>query len=149
MMKGSTNAQSNAPRRLLFSEPYRGQGWGGHGRRSEDLSNIINFLSPSNWGQGSRAAGTGSKGAAQPQANISQPQEGGMNIPAMPAYVNYQQTPIYSSQPVAPSNALTQFLSSGYASGGSVDLDSPSSLEDDIKAALRLARLIGELTKKE
>lgn len=66
-----------------------------------------------------------------------------------PEYVNYQQMPTYSSQPVAPSDALTKFLASGYASGGTVGAEGASSLEDDIKAALRLARLIGELTKKE
>jgi hypothetical protein len=96
------------------------------------------------WLSGSLARyGTGSTKGSQPAA-APQP----LTAP-MPQYVNYQQAPVYSGQPAAPSDALTRFMNSSYASGGNVRSDANSSLEDDIKAALRLARLIGELTKKE
>lgn len=47
-----------------------------------------------------------------------------------------------------PFDAMMQFFSSKYASGGSVDDDVDASLEEDIKAAIRLARMIGRMTEK-
>ena len=131
MMKGSTNTQATMPQN---TGP---QNMGG--QQFNPLFGLLSAMSPSlakRYG-----ASTGSKGTMQPQ-------EAQMSIPAMPQYTNYQQMPAYSSQPVAPSSAITQFMS-GYASGGNVKTDTSDSIEDDIKAALRLARLIGELTKKE
>lgn len=84
--------------------------------------------------------GTGTKGSQGGNRGTYGP-----SIPAMPAYVNYQQTPAYNSNPVPPSDAIRRFMSSGYASGGAAK---GNSLEDDIEAAMRIARLIGELTKK-
>ena len=131
MMKGSTNTQATMPQN---TGP---QNMGG--QQFNPLSAFMGMMFP---GYGKRAgAGTGTKGAVQPEA----PQ---MSIPAMPQYTNYQQMPVYSSQPAAPSDAITRFMS-GYASGGNVKPAESDSIEDDIKAALRLARLIGELTKKE
>lgn len=68
------------------------------------------------------------------------------SMPSTPAYVNYQNMPNYAPQAnYGPSDALMRFMSSGYASGGSVD---ENKINGDIEAALKLARLIGELTKK-
>lgn len=47
-----------------------------------------------------------------------------------------------------PFDAMMRFFSSKYASGGSVDDDVDASLEEDIKAAIRLARMIGRMTEK-
>ena len=132
MMKGSTNTQGGTGQQLnksMMSGPFG------------PINAFMMAVSPQ-YAQKFGGAGTGSKGSFQPQAQR-------MALPAMSEYVNYQQMPTYSSQPVAPSDALTKFLASGYASGGTVGAEGASSLEDDIKAALRLARLIGELTKKE
>lgn len=131
MMKGSANTQATMPQN---AGP---QNMGG--QQFNPMMSILGMMIP---GFGKRfGAGTGSKGAVQPQ-------ERQMSIPAMPQYTNYQQMPVYSSQPAAPSDAITRFMS-GYASGGNVNSGGIDSIEDDIKAALRLARLIGELTKKE
>jgi len=86
---------------------------------------------------GYNQSGTGSKGAQQPQQPAA-------TLPAMPDYVNYQQMPVYSSQPVMPSQAITNFTS-GYASGGAAKERGP---DDEIEAALRIVRLLGELKKK-
>lgn len=50
--------------------------------------------------------------------------------------------------PAMPFDAMMRFFSSKYASGGSVDDDVDASLEEDIKAAIRLARMIGRMTEK-
>lgn len=102
-------------------------------------------------GMGDRSySSMGTKGS-NPWANFSMPQSQ-QSVTAQP--VNYQQTPAYNQQPmapsygqqsVAPSDAILQFLRSSYASGGAAK---GSNLEDDIEAALRIARMIGELTKK-
>ena len=86
---------------------------------------------------GYNQSGTGSKGAQQPQQPAA-------TLPAMPDYVNYQQMPVYSSQTVMPSQAITNFTS-GYASGGAAKERGP---DDEIEAALRIVRLLGELKKK-
>lgn len=68
-----------------------------------------------------------------------------MTMPTIPEYVNYQQMPSYiGNEPAAPSRAITDFMSSNYASGGSIK---DRSLDDDIQAALRIVRLLGELKK--
>jgi hypothetical protein len=133
MMKGSTNTQATMPQN---TGP---QNMGG--QSSNRMLSMLGMMFPGYGQRFGAGTGTGSKGAVQPQA----PQ---MSIPAMPQYTNYQQMPVYSSQPAAPSDAITRFMS-GYASGGNVRPAESDSIEDDIKAALRLARLIGELTKKE
>lgn len=131
MMKGSTNTQATMPQN---TGP---QNMGG--QQFNPMFSLLSFMSP---GLAKRyGSSMGTKGSVQPETAQ-------MSIPAMPQYTNYQQMPTYSSQPVAPSSAITQFMS-GYASGGNVKTDASDSIEDDIKAALRLARLIGELTKKE
>jgi hypothetical protein len=53
-----------------------------------------------------------------------------------------------AGRPAMPFDAMMQFLSSKYASGGSVDDDVDANLEEDIKAAIRLARMIGRMTEK-
>lgn len=53
-----------------------------------------------------------------------------------------------AGRPAMPFDAMMQFFSSKYASGGSVDDDVDASLEEDIKAAIRLARMIGRMTEK-
>ena len=153
MMKGSTNtqgggsygAQSGGPQKLSMDQITNFY-TSGPGATNEAARNPINALMGyffpgygSTIGMGGAGSGTGTKGSTPQQQ---------MSLPSMPEYVNYQQTPVYSSQPAAPSDAITRFMS-GYASGGSVEPDVNASLEEDIKAALRLARLIGELTKKE
>lgn len=136
MMKGSTNTQATMPQN---TGP---QNMGG--QQFNPFSAIMRMMIP---GYTERfGSGTGTKGSMQPQ--MQQFQEPKMTIPAMSQHTNYQQMPVYSSQRAAPSDAITRFMS-GYASGGTVGPDVSASLEDDIKAALRLARLIGELTKKE
>lgn len=133
MMKGSTNTQGGGSYGQQFNRSMMGGSLG-------PINAFMMAVNPQ-YAQKFGGTGTGSKGAAQPQ-------EQRMTLPAMSEYVNYQQMPVYSSQPAAPSDAITRFMS-GYASGGTVGSDVSASLEDDIKAALRLARLIGELTKKE
>lgn len=121
-MKGSTNGQTAGSSGSQTFDPVMG---------------MANFMMP---GFSNQYGGMSTKGSA--------PWNYGGNssaIPALPEYVNYQQMPQYSSQTVAPSDAITKYLASGYASGGAAKA---SSLEDDIEAALRLARLIGSLTKK-
>lgn len=86
---------------------------------------------------GYNQSGTGSKGAQQPQQPAAA-------LPPMPEYVNYQQMPAYNSQTVMPSQAITDFTS-GYASGGAAKERGP---DDEIEAALRIVRLLGELKKK-
>jgi len=56
--------------------------------------------------------------------------------------------PQSAGRPAMPFDAMMQFFSSKYASGGSVDDDVDASLEEDIKAAIRLARMIGRMTEK-
>lgn len=131
MMKGSTNTQATMPQN---TGP---QNMGG--QQFNPLFGLLSAMSPSLAKRYGSSMGT--KGSVQPET----PQ---MSIPAMPQYTNYQQMPVYSSQSAAPSDAITRFMS-GYASGGNVNSGGIDSIEDDIKAALRLARLIGELTKKE
>lgn len=141
MMKGSTNTQSTMPQNTGFQNAgiqNTGPQNAGLGNNSI-LLGMLNFMSPALAKKVS--AGSGTKGSMQPQ-------EQRMSVPAMPQYTNYQQMPVYSSQPAAPSDAIMRFMS-GYASGGNVKTNASDSIEDDIKAALRLARLIGELTKKE
>lgn len=124
-MKGSTNAQ--------------GSGSSG-GPPIGLMKTAMNYMIPGTFPRST--AGTGSKGADPYGGANSTP----MTMPAMPQYVNYQQMPTaYSQQSVAPSDAIMRFLSSGYASGGAAK---SNSLEDDIEAAIRIARMIGELTKK-
>ena len=152
MMKGSTNTQAATPQNTgpqntgpQNSSPWMMGGLAGRGVKSpQSVSPLLNMLS-SYFPQYLRTfgSGTGTKGSMQPQ-----PQEQSAAVPATQAYTNYQQMPVYSSQPAAPSDAITRFMS-GYASGGNVKPAESDSIEDDIKAALRLARLIGELTKKE
>ena len=156
MMKGSTNTQA-APQNAGIQNTgpqntgSQGGGLGSLMQSHPQLFNLFRMISnprmkgdnnivPSDF-SGFRS-GSGSKGAVQPQ---SQAQSAVM--PTAQAYTNYQQMPVYSSQPAAPSNALTQFMSSGYASGGEVEAPRTSSLEDDIEAAIRIARMIGKLTK--
>lgn len=131
MMKGSTNTQSTMPQ----NTGHQNMGGG----NNSILLGMLNFMSPGLAKQFS--AGSGTKGSVQPQ-------ERRMSIPAMPQYTNYQQMPVYSSQPVAPSDALMRFMNSGYASGGNVSPDRTASIDDDIEAAIRLARMIGRLTEK-
>jgi len=152
MMKGSTGAQAAGPQNTgpqntgqQNSSPWMMGGLAGRGVKSpQSVSPLLNMLS-SYFPQYLRTfgSGTGTKGSMQPQ-----PQEQSAAVPATQAYTNYQQMPSFSSQPAAPSDALTRFMS-GYASGGNVKNDDSANIEDDIKAALRIARLIGELTKKE
>ena len=156
MMKGSTNTQA-APQNAGIQNTgpqntgSQGGGLGSLMQSHPQLFNLFRMISnprmkgdnnivPSDF-SGFRS-GTGSKGAVQPQ-----PQAQSAVMPTAQAYANYQQMPVYSSQPAAPSNALTQFMSSGYASGGEVEAPRTSSLEDDIEAAIRIARMIGKLTK--
>ncbi len=84
--------------------------------------------------------GSGSKGAMP----VQQQQQPATTLPTMPDYVNYQQMPVYSSQTVMPSQAITDFTS-GYASGGAAKERTP---DDENAAALRIVRLLGELKKK-
>jgi hypothetical protein len=86
---------------------------------------------------GYNQSGTGSKGAQQPQQPAAA-------LPPMPEYVNYQQTPSYGSQPVGPSQSILDFMGGQYASGGSVNERAP---DDEIAAALRIVRLLGEMKK--
>lgn len=136
MMKGSTNTQATMPQN---TGP---QNTGPQNTGSQPFNPMLMMLGSISPSLAKRyGSSMGTKGSVQPET----PQ---MSIPAMPQYTNYQQMPVYSSQPAAPSNAITRFMS-GYASGGNVNSGGIDSIEDDIKAALRLARLIGELTKKE
>lgn len=136
MMKGSTG----------------GQGGGSYGQqsmsqfKSNPMQAMMGFFMPG-YGQNT-ASGTGSKGSGMFDRFRGQSASQNAGVPPVPEYTNYQQMPVYSSQPAAPSDAITRFMS-GYASGGSVEPDVNASLEEDIKAALRLARLIGQMTKKE
>lgn len=115
-----------------------GRGFGGSNFAMNPLSQLSMFLPQT--GGGASAGANGSRG------NSSGGQLGYMsNFSSMPEYVNYQQMPTYSSASVAPSEAIMRFLSSGYASGGAAKAG--HSLEDDIQAAIRLARMIGMLTK--
>lgn len=135
MMKGSTNTQ---------------QGTGSSGGSPVGLMKAaMGYMLPGMGGDRSYG-GSGTKGS-NPWANFSMPQVQ-QSVTAQP--VNYQQTPAYNQQPmapsygqqsVAPSDAILQFLRSNYASGGAAK---GSNLEDDIEAAIRIARMIGELTKK-
>jgi hypothetical protein len=95
---------------------------------------------------GGRMAGSGSKGSVLPQPQPQTPPR--MTTPGMPEYTNYQQTPSYMQANAGPSEALTRFLNSGYASGGAAKASDMGDLEQQIEDALRIARLIGELTKK-
>lgn len=115
-----------------------GRGFGGNNALQSFVNPLALF---SKGGGGNSYAGTGNQGVgvAVGQGNYAS------NLQQMPAYVNYQQMPTYSSSSVAPSDMLMRFLSSGYASGGVAE-DNPS-LEADIEAAIRLARMIGRLTK--
>jgi hypothetical protein len=133
MMKGSTGGQGGGSYGQQFNKSAMNSTFG-------PINAFMMAVSPQ-YAQKFGGAGTGSKGT-------SQPQEQRMSLPSVPEYTNYQQMPVYSSQPAAPSDAITRFMS-GYASGGSVEPDVNASLEEDIKAALRLARLIGQMTKKE
>ena len=156
MMKGSTNTQAapqNAGIQNAGPQNTGSQG-GGLGSLMQSHPQLFNFFrmitdrpmkGDKNTGQSNFSgfrSGSGSKGAVQPQ-----PQAQSAVMPTAQAYTNYQQMPVYSSQPAAPSDALTQFMSSGYASGGEVEAPRTSSLEDDIEAAIRIARMIGKLTK--
>lgn len=156
MMKGSTNTQAAPQNAGIQNAGPQNTGSPGGGLASlmqshPQLLNLFMMISnprmkgdnnivPSNF-SGFRS-GSGSKGAVQPQ-----PQAQSAAMPTAQAYTNYQQMPVYSSQSAAPSNALTQFMSSGYASGGEVEAPRTNSLEDDIEAAIRIARMIGKLTK--
>ena len=122
-MKGSTNGQTAGSSGSQTFDPVMG---------------MADFVIP---GFSKQYGGMSTKGSA-PWNSMGR---NSSTIPALPEYVNYQQMPQYSSQPVAASDAITKYLASGYASGGAAKA---SSLEDDIEAALRLARLIGSLTKK-
>lgn len=156
MMKGSTNTQAAPQNAGIQNAGPQNTGSPGGGLASlmqshPQLLNLFMMISnprmkgdnnivPSDFSSFRR--GSGSKGAVQPQ-----PQAQSAVMPTAQAYTNYQQMPVYSSQPAAPSDALTQFMSSGYASGGEVEAPRTSSLEDDIEAAIRIARMIGKLTK--
>lgn len=146
MMKGSTNTQATMPQNT-GPQNTGGKGFSFDSFGGDNLNKFLGFM---NMMMPQYSKAWTSLGYTPPNAAgvAPQPQRQGLSVPAMPAYTNYQQMPIYFSQPAAPSDAIMRFMS-GYASGGNVRTDASDNIEDDIKAALRLARLIGELTKKE
>lgn len=109
---------------------------------SSDLGLMTRFMSSQGRGIGRSFAGNGSKGAMP--MPMGTPPEQVVSLSPAPDYVNYQQMPVYSSQTVMPSQAITNFTS-GYANGGAAKERGP---DDEIEAALRIVRLLGELKKK-
>jgi hypothetical protein len=128
---------------------FFGSGRGGYGQGNQSMSSMMNnplgmintvmmSLSPEyakKFGGPQNMMGGNTEAQRQPA----------MTMPAMPEYVNYQQAPVYSSQPAQPSQAILDFQASNYASGGAAK--EPTS-DDQIEAALRIVRLLGELNKK-
>jgi hypothetical protein len=129
MMKGSNNTQSSGQQ---FSSPSSSQ--------FNPLYSMLGFMGfPMSKLPGYGQSGTGTKGSG------AQQQQRGIAMPARPEYVNYQQSPMYNTQPAQPSQAILDFQASNYASGGAAN-DATS--DDQIEAALRIVRLLGELNKK-
>lgn len=137
---GGTKGGGSTGSMNTFAQNTGPQNMGG---QSSDPTSMLMYLAgrmvgiPSSRLPGYNQFGTGSKGVQQPQQPVA-------SLPTMPDYVNYQQMPVYSSQPIAPSQAITNFTS-GYASGGAAKERTP---DDEIEAALRIVRLLGELKKK-
>jgi hypothetical protein len=110
--------------------------------RNDGLQMAFNYLMQLNGKKAPPTTGTGSKGAVAAPTPVLEPQAA--SLPPMPEYVNYQQTPSYGSQPVGPSQSILDFTGGQYASGGSVNERAP---DDEIAAALRIVRLLGEMKK--
>lgn len=122
-----------------------GAGQGGYGQRGQNMSNPLSGINAMMMLMSPEYAKKFGPQNTMFNGMGVQERPAAMTMPTMPEYANYQQMPSYiNNEPAAPSQAITDFMSSSYASGGSIR---NKSLDEDIQAALRIVRLLGELKK--